>query len=337
MIFLKKLKNIIPAQNLTTDPFTSSIYYGTQVRTSGFGDKSFWGNFDADIPNRFFNFLEPYFGDELKVIEGFMGSGTTSDLCLARNIPFSGCDLRPAPRQERVGEHWEKDILEFVPDFEANAIVCHDPYYNMVPYSEKVWDKVGDKRDISLSKRSYAEFLELINQAHTNLWNYLLPGGYFLIMTGIVRKNGIVKVLADDMIKFGTQIARIIKVQNNARSQIKLANGGYSGNFISTDHEEILICRKEDRFLVFLNAPKLISFDVRNGTKMSWAFIAKESIKELKKTCCSMSEIYEAASKLFPRKCSESHCKTWKNSLRRSIYESRLFTSIERNNWTLAA
>lgn len=336
---IKRFRKIKPAPPpLTGEPFTSSVYFGTQKRTPGYGEPNMWGNWDADVPNKFFNWLEPIFGDDLRVAEGFMGSGTTSDLCCVRDIPYSGCDLRPAPRKPREGEHWETDILDFTPDFDPNCIVCHDPYYNMVPYSEKVWGNGrGDPRDISLSSREYKEFLDLINQAHANLWTHLVPGGYMLVMTGIIRKQGIIKVLADDMMKFGTQVARIIKVQKNARSQIKYNNGGYGYNngLITTDHEEILIWRKEDRFFVVVSVTKYLNVDIRTGKNITWARVAAEAIRASGKKCCTIEEIKNIAKDMFPAKCNEQTCKTWYKSLQRGIYESKLFKNYGYDRWGL--
>lgn len=334
---MRKFQKIIPAPfPLNNEPFTSSVYFGTSKRTPGYGDSSMPGNWDADVPNKFFNWLEPIFGDDLCVVEGFMGSGTTSDLCHVRNIPFNGCDIRPAPRTPLDGEYWETDIMDFTPDFEPNCVVCHDPYYNMIPYSEKVWGKAGNPLDISLSTREYKEFLNLINQAHANLWTHLTPGGYMLVMTGILRKNGIVKVIADDMAKFGTQVARIIKIQQNARSQIKLKSGGYgSRSFISTDHEEILIWKKEDRYIVTITLPQHIIYDIRKGKNLTWARVAAESIRASGKKYCTMEEIRELAERMFPNMCNEKKCRTWHKSLQRGIYESKLFINNGKNQWGL--
>lgn len=133
-----------------------------------YGDSRYRGNCSGYVQKALFEHFKPK-----KVLDPFVGGGTTIDVCNELNINHLGLDLNP--------KHGGFDILsDDIPET-FDFVISHDPYHDIIKYSGNVWGK-GSPHPNDLSRcATYEEFIKKIDIAHSKMYNALRKGGYLAI------------------------------------------------------------------------------------------------------------------------------------------------------------
>ncbi len=212
------------------------------------GDPKFLGNFIPEIPRQLIDrFTQP--GD--LVVDLFAGSETTADVCSDSRRRYRGCDLRP--RSDRTDRC---DARLYNPGEQAQLIIMHPPYANIIDYNERLSPAEGD---LSLPWREFLVDFEDVADAAIRICK---PGGIIALVIGDLYTKG-------EYIRLGNMTADVI--QTRARSlKVKLplkaeivknfgsevANKGKNanlwflralrGDFFVQEHEHVFVWKKGD-------------------------------------------------------------------------------------------
>lgn len=277
-----------------------------------YGKADYRGNCSGYIQKALFEFFQP------KKVGDFMaGSNTTGDVCEELGIDYLTLDLNP--------ELGGFDILSDEIPESFDFIFSHDPYHDIIKYSGNVWGKEPDPRDLSRCK-TYEEFIEKVNQAHAKMYNALRYGGHLAILTGDIKKKGILYSLIKDMQWYGLPIQHIIKVQHNCSSD----SINYSGKFIPIVHEHLLIFKKNDHYIIRCTLVKTINIDTRNRTKISWYTVVLNAMQKLGGRA-TLQQLYHEIKDHAKTK----HNKHWQEKVRQTLQRYSDFRNIERGVYEL--
>jgi hypothetical protein len=313
--------------------FKESILPPIEKRCPRYGSNHYSGNWPGELVHMAINHMEGRFGDELSVNEVFMGSGTTSDVCFERNVPYWGVDLRPAPRQPRPGENWETCASHWYPT--PHSLGFSHPVYagphGPVYHYSKIWSNNAHPRD--LSAMPYNQLIEVLNVLHARMYAALEPGGLLVVMVGLVRKKGQITSMANDLAKFGMLEGWLVRPQRNYSSQ----NKQYGANFIKTVHEDILLMKKHDRFNIMVKYCTFKNEDMRQWRmNITWPTVVYEVLHALGGQA-TLKEIYQKTAEMFPEKVKTNN--TYEATIRRVLQTSKNynFRRIDRGYWGTAA
>lgn len=280
-----------------------------------YGESSYRGNCSGFIQKALFEHFEPK-----KVLDPMCGSNTTGDVCVELGIDHLSLDLNP-----KFGGF---DILS--DDIPESADYCfsHPAYHNIIPYSANMWGKKAHPNDLSRCK-SYEDFIQKLNIAHSKMYNSLRKGGYLAILIGDVKRQGKFYSLIKDMGWYGTPIQHIIKLQHNCFSD----NIRYNNpKLIPIVHEHLLIFRKDDHYIIRGTITKTIDIDSRTRTKLSWFTVVLNAMERLGGRA-NLQQLYEEI---------EGHAKTktnqyWKEKIRQVVQTYKDFQNVERGVYKLRA
>lgn len=278
-----------------------------------YGDNSYRGNCSGYVQKALFEHFQPN-----KVIDPFVGGGTTEDVCIELGIDHICLDLNP--------EYGGFDILSDEIPESCDFIYSHDPYHDIIQYSGNVWGKESHPNDLSRCK-TYDEFIKKINIAHAKMYNALRHGGHLAILTGDIKKKGILYSLIKDMHWYGTIVQHIIKLQHNCLSDsINYRNS----KLIPIAHEHLLIFRKDDHYIIRCKLTKTIDLDSRTRTKISWYTVVRNAMERLGGEA-NLQDLYREI---------EGHKKTetnnyWRDKVRQVVQTYQDFQRIERGVYRL--
>jgi len=279
-----------------------------------YGDASYRGNCSGYVQKALFEHFKPK-----KVLDPFVGGGTTIDVCEEMGIDNICLDLNP--------KYGGFDILSDEIPESVDWVFSHDPYFSIIPYSGSVWGK-GNPHPNDLSRcSSYEDFIKKIDIAHAKMYNSLRKGGHLAILTGDVKRRGVLYSLIKDMSWYGTPIQHIIKLQHNCFSD-KIQYGG--GNFIPIVHEHLIVLRKDDEYIIRGKITKTIDIDSRTRSKMSWLNVVQNAMERLGGKA-SLADLYREI---------EGHAKTktnqhWKEKIRQVVQTYKDFVNIDRGVYQL--
>ncbi len=227
------------------------------------GKSSYSGNCSGYLIKDLLEYFKPK-----NVYDPMAGSGTTGEVCKDLGIKYTETDLNP-----RYGG---LDILnEDVPVI-SDFIFWHPPYHTMYKYSGREWGSQPDNRDISRTS-SYNKFIKQLNEIQAKLIRSLRKGGHIAILVGDITKNGVFRSIQKDMQWYGKPRKIIIKAQHNYQSGRK----NYSGNYIETVHEFVLIFKRDDCYIIPAKVIKSIAVDLRDTTKLTWKDVVLSALEKL--------------------------------------------------------
>ncbi|EGT3815253.1 TPA: DNA modification methylase, partial [Clostridioides difficile] len=141
------------------------------------------------------------------------------------------------------------------------------------------------------------------------------------------KKNKKLYSMLLDINKLGTTEQIIIKQQNNCMSDNKIYS---NNNFIKISHEYILILRKDNPLIIPFSIVKSDYFDIRNSLKITWKDLVANVMESLDKKAY-LSDIY---TKIEGHKKCDSN-KNWKEKIRQTLQENKIFYKIDRGLWGL--
>lgn len=280
-----------------------------------YGQSSYRGNCSGFIQKTLFQHFEPK-----KVGDFFAGGNTTGDVCQELKIDCLTLDLNP-----QLGGF---DVLSDEIPESFDFIFSHDPYHDIIKYSGNVWGNEPHSNDLSRCK-TYEEFIKKINAAHAKMYNALRYGGYLAILTGDVKKKGVLYSLIKDMDWYGQPIQHIIKLQHNCFSDnIKYNNT----KLIPIVHEHLLIFKKDDHYIIRCKITKTMDLDTRERTKLSWYTVVLNAIEKLGGKA-SLQELYNEIGNHAKTKTNQH----WKEKIRQVVQSYKDFQNIDRGIYALRA
>lgn len=279
-----------------------------------YGKSSYRGNCSGYIQKALFEFFKPN-----KVGDFMAGSNTTGDVCEELGIDYLTLDLNP----ELGGFDIINDEIPESFDF----IFSHDPYHDIIKYSGNVWGKEPDPRDLSRCK-TYEEFINKINIAHAKMYNALRYGGHLAILTGDIKRKGVLYSLIKDMQWYGLPIQHIIKVQHNCYSD----NINYSGKFIPIVHEHLLVFKKNDHYIIRCTIVKTVDIDTRLSKKISWHTVILNAMEKLGGRA-TLQQLYAEIDGHYKTRTN----KHWKEKIRQVLRTYKDFRNIDRGVYELVS
>lgn len=219
-----------------------------------YGDNKYRGNCTGLIIKELLQYFKPKF-----VADPMIGSGTSLEVCKELGIPHWGSDLR-------YGYDALTDEMPCRPDF----IWAHPPYYvpsgsYMPKYSGVQWGKEAHPSDGS-HLTDFDAFMKWFNTLQARLYENLPKGGRLAFLMGDTRYKGKYYSPVKEMDIYGELEYIIVKEQHQCISdQIK-----YSGNFIATAHEWLVIIKKNDIFVIPCTLTKHCVTSFKESTKINW-------------------------------------------------------------------
>lgn len=227
------------------------------------GESSYSGNCSGHLIKDLLEYFQPQ-----KVYDPMTGSGTTGEVCKDLRIECIETDLNP--------EYGGLDILnEDVPVI-SDFIFWHPPYFNIYKYSGEEWGTKPNNRDISRTN-NYSKFIKQINTIQAKLIRSLRKGGHIAILVGDITKKGVFRSMQKDMQWYGKPRKIIIKAQHNYQSGRK----NYSGKYIETVHEFVLVFKRDDCYIISAKVIKALNIDLRETTKLTWKDVVLSALEKL--------------------------------------------------------
>ena len=239
-----------------------------------------------------------------KLAELFAGSGTGSDVAKDMGIEYIGADLNPNPVRTDILVC--DAIKDEVPDEfrDADMIFMHPPYSELIkiPYAGSMWkDPTGELSQSDLGQIPWDRFMRVLNGIVMKYYSAMAPGAKMSILMGNVRRNGRYYSMMKDIVVPGELVQTLVKLQHNCVS------GGrtYSNrNFYPTDHEDILVIKKPEGYLIMFKTPVTKEMDIRDSQSATWKDVVATVLHQIGRQA-TLEQIYKAI---------EGHEKTKNNS-----------------------
>lgn len=280
------------------------------------GDPKWRGNHSPLLSRDLFLWLKPR-----QVLDPMCGSGTTGDVAKDMDIACWQNDLHS-------GFNILRDELPLMGDL----VFFHDPYHNIIPYSGNVWGTKPHPDDLSRCP-DYQTFLKRMDIAHYNGYQALRPGGHLVILTGDVKRKGMLFPLQRDYRWYGEPVQMLIKLQHNVWS-----NGqAYSNmNDPRIMHEYVIVTRKPRQFasawMVTVRRSELLEADQREVGIQTWHGIVWTALLVLGNRG-SLTDIYDQVKDHARVRKAETAGTDWKAIVRRVLQET--CQPVERGVWAL--
>jgi len=255
-----------------------------------------------------------------------MGSGTSIEVAKEMGIEAYGLDLHAGFNILR------NSILGHVGK-EADLVVSHPPYGDMIVYSGQVWG-AAHKDDLSRCE-NVEEFHEKLHQAIMNQREATRQGGHYGIIIGDQRKQGkYISFQAEQIARMpASELAGVlIKAQHNCVSDRK----GYGNKpklpFIT--HEYIVMWQKPRIIMGFLDVLATMATQQHSRLTSTWKAVVRSVMVELGGPA-SLSEIYKKVEEKAAARLSEN--KNWQAKVRQVLQLNSDFASANTGVWHLAA
>ena len=255
------------AGNLDKDIFTMSEVKGLTSVVSNFargkyGSSGYRGNCSGLLIKDLLNYYKPDTFSDLAV-----GSGTSIEV--AKELGYTDSNTTFNDLNPKFGgvDISSKDMDFPLTDF----IFFHPPYYvfpgsSMPVYSGSMWGNSINEHDGSRISDP-DKFKQWFDICNANLYCLLKKGGRLVILMGDSKYKGKYYSMFKEMNIIGELEQVIIKEQHNCVSdRIK-----YSGKFIPTEHEFLVIIRKNAPYIIPVTLTKHVTQDIRESVKVTWA------------------------------------------------------------------
>ena len=266
-----------------------------------------------------------------KMAELFAGSGTGYDVCKDLGIEYIGADLNPSPVRE--GIITLDAIKDPVPDeFDgADFLFMHPPYGKeiKIPYAGSMWaDPTGELKHSDLGQMEWNVFMKELNSVVMKYYSAMDYGSRMGILIGDVRRNGLHSMLTD-IVKPGSLEQIIIKMQNNASSNLSGCSYGGRKSFVPLVHEYLMVIKKNSLLAIRYQVPVRREKDIRD-TGARWKDVVYACLKE--RGAKSLPEIYQMI---------EGHEKTksnpnWQAKIRQTLQKYPCFRNESLGVWSAA-
>ena len=212
-------------------------------------DAKYRGNFSPYVAK---NIILRYSKPNDKVLDQFVGGGTTLIECKLNNRNAIGIDINPKAVEITKNKlNFETEFqnkievklgdacnLQNVEDDSIDLICTHPPYADIIKYSEDI--------ESDLSHLKYKDFLVAIKNVASECFRVLKKDKFCAIVMGDTRKNGMVQPLGFEVmqrfINAGFKLKEIIiKEQHNCKTTGFWKTNSEKYNFLLLAHEYIFI------------------------------------------------------------------------------------------------
>ena len=215
-------------------------------------DAKYRGNFSPYVAK---NIILRYSKPNDKVLDQFVGGGTTLIECKLNNRNAIGIDINPKAVEITKNKlNFETEFqnkievklgdacnLQNVEDDSIDLICTHPPYADIIKYSEDI--------ESDLSHLKYKDFLVAIKNVASECFRVLKKNKFCAIVMGDTRKNGMVQPLGFEVmqrfINAGFKLKEIIiKEQHNCKATGFWKTNSEKYNFLLLAHEYIFVFKK---------------------------------------------------------------------------------------------
>ena len=266
-----------------------------------------------------------------KLAELFAGSGTGSDVARDMGIDYVGADLNPNPTRTNIIVC--DAIKDEVPDEfrDADMVFMHPPYSELIriPYAGTMFkDPTGELSKSDLGQMPWDKFMKMLNGVVMKYYSAMMPGARMSILMGNVRRNGRYYSMMKDIVMPGELVQTMVKLQHNCVS----GGRAYSNrNFYPTDHEDILVIKKPEGYVIAFRTPVLRQLDIRDSASATWKDVVASVMNRLGSDA-TLERIYSEI---------EGHEKTkgnpnWQAKVRQTLQNGD-FRHVQRGVWAAAA
>ena len=216
-----------------------------------------------------------------KLAELFAGGGTGSDVARDMEIRYVGADLNPNPVRANILVC--NAITDEVPDEfrDADMVFMHPPYSELIkiPYAGSMYqDPTGELSKSDLGQMPWDKFMKMLNSVVMKYYAAMAPGAKMSILMGNVRRNGRYYSMLKDIVVPGELIQTLVKIQHNCVSGGRTYS---SNNFYSTDHEDILVIKKPEGYLIVFKAPVRKELDIRDSELATWKDVVSAALYKI--------------------------------------------------------
>ena len=200
------------------------------------GDPGYRGNCSGHVYREIFEWLHPcVFTDPM------VGGGTSVEIAREMHIEAHGFDLHS-------GFNILKQRIIEVVGKPSDLVLSHPPYHNLLVYSGNVWGRGPHPDDLSRCT-SEEEFLDKLTIALKNQRHATRLGGFYGVIIGDVRKNGVYSSYqADLIVRMPKKELRqvLIKQQHNVASNVRV----YPLRLPRIMHEYVVLWQRQRRAVV---------------------------------------------------------------------------------------
>ena len=175
---------------------------------------------------------------------------------------------------------------------------------------------------------TWESFVKALNYTVLKQFAAMEKGGRMGILMGDIKSKGKLYSMLFEIAKPGTVEQVVIKEQHNCVSD----RITYTGNFISTAHEYLLILRKDNPYMLDFQIARNVCLDIRDSINVTWKDVVLATLENLTGKA-SLNQIYAEIE--GHKKCeSNPH---WKDKVRQTLQVHDCFKNNERGVWSLAA
>lgn len=258
-------------------------------------------------------------------IDPMMGSGTSIEVAKEMGIEAYGLDLHSGFNVLR------NSILEAVGK-EVDMCVSHPPYHDMIVYSAEVWGSEPHPDDLSRYV-SNEDFCEKLQVALLNQREATLPGGYYGMLMGDLRRNGQYSSYQAEMIARlpKSELASvIIKAQHNCVSDSRQYSKLKHPRIM---HEYIVLWMKPRSAVSLLMDLSTMAREQAGRLTSIWRSVIKQALISLGGQS-SLQDLYQKVEREAPERMKQN--KNWQAKVRQVLQMSGDFKPVERGVWQLA-
>lgn len=292
----------------------------------GHWGKSNWrGNCSGFVYKELFERLKPSF-----FVDPMVGSGTSIEVAKELNIKAVGLDLHLGFNALKMS------ILEALDGNQADLVLSHPPYHDLLKYSGHVWGNKEVPDDLSHCT-SVDDFNEKMHAVLLNQREATRSNGIYGCIIGDQRKNGEYRSYQAELIARmpSSELASvIIKAQHNTRSETNQYGNMRGLPFIL--HEYILLWRKPNVIHSWLGTLHLLREQERTRYSSTWKSIVRCALMTFGDNPANLDAIYAVVERNADERLKGNS--NFKAKVRQILNQNReLFTSVDRGVWKLAA
>lgn len=286
------------------------------------GRSNYRGNASGYVYQELFQRLNPSL-----VIDPCVGGNTSVDVGRDMGIEVIGLDLH-------LGFNLLRDSILRVVGREADLVVSHFPYHDMIKYSGNMYPDVHPD-DMSRCP-SVEDFLEKSQVALLNQRDATRPGGHYATLIGDQRKKGKYYSFQADFIKRmpADELAGvIIKQQHNCvsdrQSYAKVAHG-----LPLITHEYMIVWRKPCSSTFLVSALSQIARSAQAQLQSTWRAVVRQALIGLGGEA-DLKELYQRIGGIAQDKIQRNpNC--WMEKVRQTLQLGECFVNVRRGRWSLS-
>lgn len=293
----------------------------TSPERGPWGDPNWRGNCSGSTYQHLFHLLRPR-----TFVDPMVGSGTSTQVAQEMNIEALGLDLHSGFNilrhriRDHLPAHWKN---------QADLMLSHPPYHDMVVYSGSVW---GEPHPDDLSRcASVDDFLEKLTQAVLNQRDATRQGGVYGVILGDLRRQGEYHALTSDLqaaLPRRERRAILIKTQHNVSS----AQQAYGHlRFGRIEHEYVLLCERSQGDVYYALA--VAQRQQQADSRRTWKAVVRHAVMTLSRTRFTVNDVYNSVFDTAPERVRSSP--HWQAKVRQVLQQLPEVKGDGRGTWTL--